>query len=271
LLFSGGQRIFVKKGGLDSMYKLVLVDDEVEIRNGLSQYFPWNEIGFDVVGCFENGKLALAYIDSHPVDVLLCDIRMPVMTGLELAKELHGRQSKIKLILLSGHKDFEYAKMALSYDVKGYIVKPTKYNELYEHFSKLKLELDKLEDELASKHNLDEKSTFNEKVIAVIRSYVEQNYKQATLEEAAALVRMNSYYVSRYFKENTGQNFSDYVAEVKMNKAAELLRDIRYKTYEISEMVGYSHAKNFTRTFKKYFGMSPREFRNSREASARSE
>jgi two-component system response regulator YesN len=248
------------------MYKLVLVDDEVEIRNGLSQYFPWNEIGFDVVGIFENGKKALTFIDSHHVDVLLCDIRMPLMTGLEVAQELHSRQSKIKVILLSGYKEFEYAKQALSYDVKGYIVKPTKYNELYEHFSKLKLELDKSGDEQAGRRSLDENSTFNEKVIATIRTYVEQNYKQAALEEAAALVRMNSYYVSRYFKEKTGQNFSDYVAEVKMNKAAELLKDIRYKTYEISEMVGYSHAKNFTRTFKKHFGMSPREFRNSREA-----
>ncbi|NHN30246.1 response regulator transcription factor [Paenibacillus agricola] len=253
------------------MYKLVLVDDEVEIRNGLSQYFPWNDIGFDVVGSFENGKQALAYIDAHHVDVMLCDIKMPIMTGLEVAKELHSRKSKIKMILLSGHKDFEYAKQALSYDVKGYIVKPTKYNELYEHFTKLKQEMDKVEEEQTGKQSLNEKGTFNEKVIATIRSYVEQNYKQATLEEAAALVRMNSYYVSRYFKENTGQNFSDFVAEVKMNKATELLKDIRYKTYEISEMVGYSHAKNFTRTFKKHFGMSPREFRNTREQSTRLE
>lgn len=247
------------------MYKLVLVDDEVEIRNGLTQYFPWNEIGFDVVGVFENGKKALTYIDAHAVDVLLCDIRMPVMTGLELAQELHSRQSKIKITLLSGYKDFEYAKQALSYDIKGYIVKPTKYNELYEHFSKLKQELDKADEEQHGRHGNDDNSTFNEKVIAAIRTYVEQNYKHATLEEAASLVRMNSYYVSRYFKEKTGQNFSDYVAEVKMSKAAELLKNIRYKTYEISEMVGYSHAKNFTRTFKKHFGMNPREFRNSRE------
>lgn len=259
------KRIFVKTGGFHSMYKLILVDDEVEIRNGLSQYFPWNEIGFDVVGVFDNGKKALAYIDSHAVDVMLCDIRMPVMTGLELAEELHSRQSKIKITLLSGFKDFEYAKLALSYDVKGYIVKPTKYNELYEHFSKLKLELDKANEEQKSSHSMDDNSTFNEKVIAAIRTYVEQNYRSATLDEAAAVVRMNSFYVSRYFKENTGQNFSDYVSEVKMNKAAELLKDIRYKTYEVSEMVGYSHAKNFTRTFKKHFGMNPREFRNSRD------
>ncbi|UUZ94754.1 helix-turn-helix transcriptional regulator [Paenibacillus sp. P25] len=73
---------------------------------------------------------------------------------------------------------------------------------------------------------------------------------------------MNPYYLSKYFKSKTGENFSDYLTRIRMNTAAELLKDIKYKTYEVSEMVGYSSAKNFTRTFRKYFGQSPKEFRN---------
>nr|WP_275900810.1 helix-turn-helix transcriptional regulator [Paenibacillus periandrae] len=76
---------------------------------------------------------------------------------------------------------------------------------------------------------------------------------------------MNPDYVSKYFKQKTGQNFSDYIVEIRMGKAIELLQDINYKTYEISELVGYSYPKNFTRTFKKFYGISPREFRNSGE------
>ncbi|UUZ79132.1 helix-turn-helix domain-containing protein [Paenibacillus sp. P26] len=73
---------------------------------------------------------------------------------------------------------------------------------------------------------------------------------------------MNPYYLSKYFKSKTGENFSDYLTRIRMNTAAEPLKDIKYKTYEVSEMVGYSGAKNFTRTFRKYFGQSPKEFRN---------
>jgi len=241
------------------MYKLLLVDDEAEIRNGLSLYFPWHEIGFEITAALDNGRKALEFIHRNHVDVMLCDIMMPIMTGLELAKELHDCRSRLKIILLSGYKDFEYAKQALSYNVKGYIVKPTKYNELYEVFSSLKMELDQEGPRPVA-------ATFDEKVTAEIKSYVEQHYREVTLEDAAALVHMNPFYVSKYFKEKTGQTFTDYVVQVKMKKAAELLNDIRYKTYEISEMVGYSHAKNFTRTFKKYFGVSPRAYRNERYA-----
>ncbi|THF77285.1 response regulator transcription factor [Cohnella fermenti] len=246
------------------MYKLVLVDDEAEIRNGLSHYFPWHEIGFEIAAQFDNGRKALDYMLSHPFDALLCDIRMPIMTGLEVAGELYRRGIKSKIILLSGYKDFEIAKQAMSYEVRGYIVKPTKYKELFETFSQLKLELDKAGAEGGEAGQAEEAATFSEKVIAAIKDYVEQNYATATLEEAASRIHMNPYYVSKYFRDKTGQHFSHYLVEVKMAKAAELLKDIRFKTYEVSERVGYSQAKNFTRTFKKYYGVSPREFRNSK-------
>jgi two-component system response regulator YesN len=244
------------------MYKLVLVDDEIEIRNGLSQYFPWHEVGFEIVAQFDNGRKALDYLLANPADALLCDIMMPVMTGLEVARELRSASCGIKIILLSGYKDFEFAKQALAYDVKGYIVKPTKYNELLDTFSAVKLELDKARADSAGQGKT-ESATCNEKVIAAIKDYVEQNYATATLEDAAALVHMNTYYVSKYFKDKTGQYFSEFLVEVKMKKAAELLMDIKYKTYEVSELIGYSQAKNFTRTFKKYYGKNPRQFRNN--------
>ncbi|MBW7457457.1 response regulator [Paenibacillus sepulcri] len=250
------------------MYKLVLVDDEVEIRSGLAQYFPWNQLGFTIAGTFGNGREALDYILGHPVDVLLCDIAMPVMDGLELARTLHESGRRIRIVLLSAHKEFEYARKALAYDVRSYIVKPTGFEELYGEFSKIRSELD--EAAAAQPHDgglsdSDNGASFHEKVIETIKRYVEQHYAEASLDEAARLVRMNPDYVSKFFKTRTGRNFSDYIVEVRMNKAAELLRDIRYKTFEISEMVGYSYPKNFTRTFRKYFGMSPREYRNGRE------
>jgi two-component system response regulator YesN len=240
------------------MYKLLIADDEYEIRNGLSNYFPWNEIGFEVVGQANNGNQVMEYVAHHEVDVLLCDIKMPMMTGIDVARELQEKNYPIKVIFLSGYKDFEFAKQALIYGVKNYILKPTRYNELLDVFMGIK---EILNDE--RKGDCDKEASISDKVIAVIKNYVEEHYKVATLEGAAAKVHMNPNYVSKYFKQKSGNNFSDHVISVKMQKAAQFLKENDYKTYEISEMIGYSNAKNFTRTFKKHFGKNPREFKNS--------
>ncbi|MDF2959567.1 MAG: Two component transcriptional regulator, AraC family [Paenibacillus sp.] len=258
------------------MYKLLVVDDETKIRNGICNYFPWNEIGFEVVAEAKNGRQALDYILKNDVDVVLSDIKMPVMSGVELAQELHSRKSKTKIVFLTGYKEFDYAQKALVYGVKSYIIKPTKYEELLEIFSRIKDELDedKLKEEAAvpvpvavssgdEEEELAEGQGYHEKKITAIKSYVMEHYKDVTLEEVAGLFHMNLYYLSKYFKKWSGQNFSDYVISVKMEKAAELLKDITYKTYEIGSSVGYDNAKNFSRAFKLYFGKSPREFRDS--------
>lgn len=251
------------------MYRLLIVDDEPRIRNGLCNYFPWDEVGFEVAGEAENGVKALAFIQNQPVDVILCDIKMPVMSGIDLAKELFDRKSRIKIIFLSGHKEFEYAQKALVYGVKNYILKPTRHYELFEVFSALKLEMDS-EQPMSSANSSnaaglpeDTGGTSTDKVIQSIKNYVNEHYRDATLEEAAGMIHMNLYYVSKLFKKRTGQNFSDYVISVKMKKSTELLSDFNYMTYEVGYLVGYESYKNFARTFKKHFGQSPRQYRDS--------
>ncbi|WP_397356404.1 response regulator [Paenibacillus sp. N3.4] len=75
-----------------------MVDDETKIRNGLCNFFPWKEIGFEVVAEAKHGKQALEYIVKQPIDVVLCDIKMPVMSGIELAQELYHRKNKAKMV-----------------------------------------------------------------------------------------------------------------------------------------------------------------------------
>lgn len=246
------------------MYKILLVDDEIEIRYGLKHYFPWNDIGFEIAGECENGSQALEYINQQPVDVLLCDIQMPYFNGIELAKELSRRKTSIKIVFLSAHKKFEYAKQALSFGVVDYLVKPTKYKDLMTVFTKVKEGLDKDSLQVKEVPSITSEGNFDEKIISTIDNYVKEHYKTANLEEVAKVVHMSPNYLSKYFKEKTNKNFSSYLIDVKMNHAAKLLMDIHYKTYNVSEMVGYSNTKNFTRTFKKYFGVSPRDFRKGK-------
>ncbi|EGD47019.1 two component transcriptional regulator, AraC family [Ruminiclostridium papyrosolvens DSM 2782] len=254
------------------MYKLLIADDEPRLRNGISNYFPWNETGFEVLYEASNGKQALEFIEKNHVDVVLSDIRMPIMSGIDLAREIYNRGMIIKVIFLTGYKDFEYAKEAINYGVKNYVLKPTKYNELAEVFSKIKKELDK---ELENKVFEDvgtidsEFNGIHEKIIAEVKDYVTENYHDARLEKAAGRVHLSEFYLSKLFKRKTGENFSDFVISVKMNKAAQLLKEINYKTYEVGNMVGYDSSKTFSRAFKNYFGISPKEYRKDRNSDDR--
>ncbi|MGG1513861.1 response regulator [Paenibacillus oryzisoli] len=243
------------------MYKLLIADDDYEIRNGLCKYFPWDVVGFHVVGSVENGKEALEFIKRHDVDVILCDIKMPIMSGIDLASELSSLNSKVNIIFFSAYKDFLFAQKALETGVRRYILKSTNYQELIQAFTHIKEELDQ-QQHSAAKQGQD----MSGKIISTIKAYVATHYRDATLEDLAKLVHMNPDYLSKFFKKNAGVLFSEYLTQVRMEHAANYLNDIQYKTYEISDMVGYSNSFNFTRAFKNYFGMTPRDFRNQKYA-----
>lgn len=252
------------------MYKLLVVDDEYESRNTLCSCFPWNETGFQIVAQLDNGKATLDYLRETMVDVILCDIKMPVMSGIDLAKELHNKKQKPMIIFLSGYREFDYAQKAMAFGARYYIIKPARYEELMEIFTELKKELDDklIKEDSGSLQNKSIKkidsANITDKLICTVKKYIDENYATASLEEASKIIHMNASYLSQFFKQKTGYNFSDYLIQVRMNKAAELLENIDLKTYDVSEMIGYTNAKNFTRTFKAYFGMSPRDFRNSK-------
>lgn len=233
------------------MYKLLIVDDEYEIRVGLANYFPWDSVGFEVVGTCENGVAALEFLERNPAHVILCDVEMPAMDGLEFARRLQEKGIAAKLVFLSAHRNFAYARKAMQYQAKDYILKPTRFQDITEVFTRLREEL--------NKENPPEVQP--EEVVALIKTIIEKEYATVTLESVSQQVFLNSCYISKLFKQKTGMNFGDYTTECRMKKAAELLRAHDCKTYEISRKVGYTTPKNFTRAFKKYYGQTPSEYR----------
>lgn len=124
------------------MYKLLIADDEQRIRNGMANGIPWNEWGFEVVALAENGAEALKLVESVKPDVVISDIKMPVMDGMELMKELHKSHPEIKVIILSGYNDFEYMNSAIKNGVVEYLMKPTDLDEYEESFKRIKSILD---------------------------------------------------------------------------------------------------------------------------------
>lgn len=124
-------------------YKIIIVDDEKIIREGLANIMDWQSIGFEVVARLKDGREALEYIERNSVDVIVTDIKMTFVSGLEVAKYIYEQKPEIKVVLISGYKEFEFAQQAIKYNVEHYILKPTKLNELTAIFSDIKIKLDR--------------------------------------------------------------------------------------------------------------------------------
>lgn len=245
------------------MYQLIVVDDETELREGISNYFPWESIGIEVAGIFENGNAALAYIRTNPVDIVLTDVRMPVMGGLELIEKAAPAYPFIRFVILSGYRDFDYAKKGMLLGVRDYIVKPTKYSQILEVFTRITAELDHRAQE-RSLERVSPPST-EKALISNIKKYIRTHYAEATLENVAGYVHLSPYYLSTFFKKQTDEKFYDYVFRIRMEMAEKLLLHGDQTIYEIGEAVGYTNPNSFTHAFKQYFGCNPKDYRRLKE------
>lgn len=242
------------------MYRIVLIDDEVNILEGLEKHFNWNEFGFEIVKTFRYAPTALEFLAQNPIDLVISDIKMPNMDGLEFLKELRRRKIPSHVILLSGYADFTYAKKAITYGVKEYLLKPLDRETLSLALTKIKELLDKTNH---PEQESERVAGYYEQIITTIKTYIATEYAHATLDEAALLVALSPNYVSKLFKAETGKNFSEHLLEVKMEKAVGMLKDVNLRIYEISFAVGYDNPKNFTRAFKQYYGKTPWEYREA--------
>ena len=242
------------------MYKLIIIDDDIGTSNSLSNYFPWETHGFQLVEKFYDGITAFRYLQRHAVDLIISDIKMPEMNGIELARKLHEMHRKEKIIFISGYKDFEYARSALEYGVKCYCLKPVTYREINEKLRAIKAELD-------AEHGIpaassDSGNSFDSMRINKIKAYVNTNYRDVTLNDLAKYMDMNASYLSRFFSEKTGETISEYITRKRMQKALELLKKYEYRTIqEVCEQVGYTNHASFTKAFVKAYGVSPTAYR----------
>lgn len=246
------------------MYELLLVDDEEMSRNSLATYFPWGDYGFHICGQVSNGKEALDFMDSHIVHVVLTDISMPIMDGVQLAERLRAREEEPPcVVFLSAYNDFQYAQNAIRYGVRFYILKPSDFDEIKETFSKIREELDEkyhIEEPLAPVNDEDE-------IISQVLEYIRTDYRFGTLGELSKKIHLNASYLSQLIKLKTGKNFVDLLFEMRMKQACILLQDPEVKIYQISSLVGYTNPNNFTRAFRAYYNQSPKEYRLSHKGS----
>lgn len=248
------------------MYKVLIADDEEFIRERVKNNMPWQEIGFEVSGCVSDGEAALNKVRDCPPDVILTDILMPNMTGLELAQRVKSEFPQIKVALMSAYDDFHYAKEAIRFGVKGYLLKPIIRDEFIELFQSVFRDIKEEAMQLISPvyHNGANVSGDRNPYITSAKQYIAANYSERIrLEDVSDRLHVNANYFSSMFKRETGKNFIDYLNEVRINESKKLLLHTDHKVFEISLLVGYGNFSYYNKMFKRLSGVTPQTYRES--------
>lgn len=253
------------------MTRLLILDDEFGIRTGIAAYFPWPSLGIEVAATCENGIEALEFMAKHPVDLVLCDIRMPRMDGIRFAQIVRERKHPCEIVFISAHKDFEYAKKALELGVRNYIVKPAGYEELRDVFSKLMKERESAPPSAAPGSGrasgpapeAPPAAISSESLAERVFGLFEKNLKEISLTGVARDLRLSPNYLSARLHAETGKTFSELLNDMRMERAKTLLADRNLRVREISALVGYASTKSFIRAFRCHFGTSPTGLRGA--------
>lgn len=244
------------------MYRMIIIDDDAGTSDNLGNYFPWEESGFCVVEKFYDGYTAWQYLQQNEVDLIISDIKMPVMDGISLAKWLYEQNRREKIIFISGYKDFEYAQQAMEYGVSFYLLKPVTYREIRKKLDIIQKIIEKENQQEADDSYAGNENCMKDKMVTAIKNYVKANYRDVTLESVSSYMQKNPAYISRFFKETTGENLSSYITNVRMNCAVKMLQtDFFCTVYEIGEKVGYSNPVSFSKAFQKRYQVTPSEYR----------
>ncbi|MBR4719413.1 MAG: response regulator [Lachnospiraceae bacterium] len=141
------------------LYKVILVDDEEEVREAIRRRINWGEIGFEVVGSAENGEEALELAESNEPDVVMTDIQMQFMDGLTMLKKMKEKIPDLRSVIFSGYDDFEYAKEAIRLEAEEYILKPVDADELRAVFTRIK---ERLDEQIRQRRNVEQLSKYYE-------------------------------------------------------------------------------------------------------------
>lgn len=247
----------MKNLGSDVYLKIMIVDDEMIVREDIKTILDWKQYHYQIVSEAGNGKQACKLFQQAPVDIVIADIEMPIMNGLDMASQILKLDPHVKFIFLTAYSDFDFLRTAMKMGIHSYILK----HEVEEKI--LLQELDKLKNEINRPLEVmedKEESKRPEDRLEMLKNYIDRNLeKDISLEMLADLFQLSESYMSRLFKLQMGLTFKAYLKQVRMEKAKELLVSGNNKISDIARKTGYSSVQYFYLVFKQYYGFTPSE------------
>lgn len=247
------------------MLKVLIVEDEEMIRRGIALTVDWSSLGCVVVAEAANGEEGLEAAQRYNPSLIITDIKMPKMDGIEMLRKLRELGNNAYVIILTAYDSFEYAQNALRLGAVDYLLKPFHDGDL-----------EKAIRSLEEKHHLEQeqptplpapsiKKGDTSKYVQNAIAYIESHYADPALSISviAQMLNISEGHLSHTFKKETDSTLLAYLTRFRIHKAMELLQDCRVKVYEVAEQVGYRDIAYFSSTFKKMVGVSPSEYQNT--------
>lgn len=241
-------------------YQVLLVDDEHFLRQSLRRRLETGADDFRIVAEASDGQEALEALRQHTVQVVITDIRMPVMDGLTLVSRIRELYPDILVVILSGYAEFEYARTAIRYGVTNYLLKPVSEEDLENTLSELRTRLQTMY-ELPDENSASRLGS-EESVRKAIRYMQEHYMEEIDIGAMAENLGFHASYLSRLFNRHVGESPLKYLTGIRIEEAKKLLRDTSLSIADVGERVGYPDQFHFSRTFRKATGVSPSVFRH---------
>ncbi|TVY11283.1 response regulator [Paenibacillus cremeus] len=252
---------------------ILIVDDEHMVCRGIQTIIERTDWGWTVAGSASNGREALELMEQQEIDVVITDIKMPEMDGLQMMECIHNRGYRCEMIVLSSYADFEFARKAVKYRAMNYLLKPVDPDELIKDLQKAEQAGQERSPRPLSQEQLHDSAQDpasasagkkSRRIIEQIKAIIHERYHQdLQIRAIADELNMNSSYLSDLFKQYTNLTFTEFLIEYRIQKARELLlTDTGMKMYEVAEAVGYRNPKHFSQIFKKHVGEFPIDFRD---------
>lgn len=237
------------------MHSLLIVEDENIERRALRYILESKTKNINICGEARSGLEAIEMAKAKAPEIILMDIEMPELSGLEAQKEIIKFLPNVQTIILSAYDDFAFTQSAIRIKVIDYLLKPIKPNDLIESINRC-ISLINTQNDIVIHDTLDDT------LIQEAMKFIDDNYnKYINLQSISSYVHLNPQYFSRYFKSKIGINFINYLSSFRVTKAKDLLLNTDKNITEISEKVGYVDSSYFSKVFLKNVGMAPNQFR----------
>ena len=245
------------------MLKILIVDDESTVRRGIMLGVDWAKMDCVVVGEAANGLEGLEAVERYHPNLIITDVRMPRMDGIEMLAELRRRGSMARVILLTAYSDFEYARSALQLDADDYLLKPFRDQELTAAIDRVRKKLQQITN-LTAENTMPLRKGDKSKYVLQAMEYISAHYSDPgiSITDISRELGVSEGHLSHVFKKETSYTIVGYLTQYRIHCAMELLHDRRRKVYEVAQQVGYGDVTYFSSTFKKLTGMSPSEYQD---------
>lgn len=245
-------------------YTVIVAEDEELLLNNLAQKVEKADPDFQVIGRAQTGDRAYELVEALSPDVLITDIRMPVLDGIGLLTKVREQFPLVKFIITSGFSDFEYARKAITLKVEDYLLKPVDPRELGEVLFKIKQDFGITRSGYSELFNPGTTRMLPAQIAELLKNFIVENYTQdINLNLIANNLNYSPGYLTRIFCQAYDCTPVKYITNIRMSRAQKmLLHNPELSIRQIGEAVGYHDQGYFSRIFKKHCGVSPFEYRD---------